>query len=151
MSGASTTDAATGVRPKVLNLSTDWLEVFPQLTTFFANSAVGMLSTHSPVARNISKVWFWLLTTQPTSGGTNSIIVCHDMGMMFARPARGVVTSTAGPGSSNPYTCASGISFLPFISPFLPMHVFAVESRARLLFLARMADGNAGNGNDRRG
>ena len=40
--------------------------------------------------------------TQPTSGGTNSIIVCHDMGMTFARPARAVVTSTTGPGSSSP-------------------------------------------------
>src|SRR5664280_3538144 len=116
MSGASTTDAATGVRPKAVNLSTDWPEVFPQLTTFFANSTVGTLITHSPVARNISKVWFWLLITQPTSGGTNSIIVCHDMGMMFARPARAVVTSTTGPGSSNPYTCARGNSFFLAIS-----------------------------------
>ena len=69
MSGASTTDAATGVRPKVLNLSTDWPEVFPQLTTFLANSTVGTLMTQSPVARNISNVWFWLLITQPTIGG----------------------------------------------------------------------------------
>ena len=61
-----------------------------------------MLSTHSPVARNVSNVWFWLLMTQPTSGGTNSIIVCHDIGMTFVRPARAVVTSTTGPGSSSP-------------------------------------------------
>src|SRR5208283_5380862 len=120
MSGALTTDAAPGVRPKVLNLSTDCPEVFPQLTTFFANSTVGTLITHSPVARNISNVWFWTLTTQPTMGGTNSIMVCHDMGMIFTRPARVVVTSTTGPGSSSPYTCASGNSlFLAIIAIFI--------------------------------
>src|SRR3970282_676090 len=45
---------------------------------------------------------------QPTSGGSNSIIVCHDIVMTFARPARAVVTSTTGPGSSRRYTRASG-------------------------------------------
>ena len=44
-------------------------------------------------------VKFRLLTTQPTSGGVNSIIRCHDMGMTFGRPARMVVSSTTGPGS----------------------------------------------------
>jgi len=42
------------------------------------------------------------LITQPTSGGSNSIIVCHDMVMMFGRPLRTVVTNTTGPGSSKP-------------------------------------------------
>jgi hypothetical protein len=58
--------------------------------------------------------------TQPTSGGTNSIIVCHDIGMMFARPARAVVTSTTGPDSSNRYASASGnaLFFTPAISQF---------------------------------
>jgi hypothetical protein len=101
-------------------LSTDWPEVFPQLTTFLANSTVGTLMTQSPVARNISNVWFWLLITQPTIGGWNSIIVCHDRVMMFARPVRAVVTSTTGPGSSNPFTCARGnaLFFAPAISQF---------------------------------
>jgi hypothetical protein len=60
-----------------------------------------MLMTHSLVAFRMPNVWFRLLITQPTIGGSNSIIVCHDMVMMFARPLRVVVTSTTGPGSSS--------------------------------------------------
>ena len=86
MSGAATTDAATGVKPKVLNLSAVRPHAFPQATTFSARSAVGILIAHSPLARSILNVWFRLLITQPTSGGSNSIIVCHDIGMMFVRP-----------------------------------------------------------------
>jgi hypothetical protein len=43
-----------------------------------------------------------LLTTQPTSGGSNSIIVCHDKVMMFGRPFQAVVSITTGPGSIKP-------------------------------------------------
>ena len=70
-------------------------------TTLSANSTVGMLITHSRVALRLANEQFRLLTTQPTSGGVNSIIRCHDMGMTFARPARAVVSSTTGPGSSS--------------------------------------------------
>ena len=52
------------------------------------------------VFRRMSKVALRLLTMQPTSGGSNSIIVCQDIVMTFARPWRAVVRSTTGPGSS---------------------------------------------------
>jgi hypothetical protein len=54
MSGALTHAAASGVSPKALNLSTRRPEVFPQATTVCANSTVGMLITHSPVAFKVS-------------------------------------------------------------------------------------------------
>src|SRR3989337_4591459 len=76
-------------------------EVLPQPTAFAASSTVGMLITHSLVAFRIPKVWLRLLITQPTVGGSNSIIVCHDMAIIFARPLWAVVTSTTGPGSSS--------------------------------------------------
>jgi hypothetical protein len=63
-----------------------------------------MLITHSLVAFKMPNVWFRSLITQPTVGGSKSIIVCHDRVMMFARPLRTVVTITAGPGSSSRYT-----------------------------------------------
>ena len=68
-------------------------------TAFSASSTVGMLITHSLVAFKILKVWFRSLTTQPTIGGSKSIIVCQDMVMTFARPFRAVVSMTTGPGS----------------------------------------------------
>ncbi len=42
------------------------------------------------------------LTTQPTSGGSNSIIVCQDIVITLARPLCAVVSRTTGPGSSRP-------------------------------------------------
>ena len=60
-------------------------DVLPQPTTFSAISTVGMLMTHSLAAFNKPKEWLRLLMTQPTSGGTNSSIMCHDMVMMFRR------------------------------------------------------------------
>ncbi len=90
------------MRPKVLNLSSLRPDVLPQPTTCAASSTVGMLITHSLVAFNTPKLWLRLLITQPTSGGSNSIIVCQDMVMMFARPFWAVVTNTTGPGSSKP-------------------------------------------------
>jgi hypothetical protein len=58
--------------------------------------------THSFVAFKMPNVWFRSLMTQPKIGGSKSIIVCHDMGIMFARPFLAVVTKTTGPGSSRP-------------------------------------------------
>ncbi len=75
-------------------------EVLPQATTFSASSTVGMLITHSRLAFSAAKLWLRLLTTQPTSGGSNSIIVCQDMVMTLLTPRRAVVTRTTGPGSS---------------------------------------------------
>ncbi len=57
------------------------------------------------------------LMTQPTSGGANSIIMCHDMVMMFGRSLPAVVSSTTGPGSSKPYTFASTRDFLAINEP----------------------------------
>ena len=54
------------------------------------------------------KVKFWSLITQPTIGGSKSIIMCHDMVMMLARPFRAVVTITTGPGSRRRYTRDKG-------------------------------------------
>jgi hypothetical protein len=54
------------------------------LQQLLAGSTVGIMMTHSRVSFKVSNEWFRLLMTQPTSGGTNSIIECHDMGMMFA-------------------------------------------------------------------
>ena len=56
---------------------------------------------HSFVARKAAKLWFLLLTTQATSGGSNSTIMCHDSVMTLARALRAVVSRTTGPGSSN--------------------------------------------------
>ncbi len=70
-------------------------------TICFASSTVGMLITHSLVATSASKLWLRPLITQPTSGGTNSIIVCQDWVMMLVLPLCAVVTSTTGPGSSS--------------------------------------------------
>src|SRR3989304_1552479 len=98
MSGAATREAGAGVRRKSVNLSTRRPEVLPQPTAFAASSTVGMLMTHSLVAFRMPKVWLRLLITQPTVGGSNPIIVCHDMAIMFARPLWAVGTSTTGPG-----------------------------------------------------
>jgi len=43
-----------------------------------------------------------LLMTQPMSGGSNSIMVCHESVMMFGRSLPAVVSNTTGPGSSKP-------------------------------------------------
>ncbi len=63
-------------------------------------SAVGMLITHSRDDLSRPNEWLRLLTTQPTSGGSNSSIECHDIAMTFALPASAVVSRTTGPGSS---------------------------------------------------
>ena len=39
---------------------------------------------------------------QPTSGGTNSIMVCHDIVITLVLPLCAVVSSSTGPGSSRP-------------------------------------------------
>jgi len=54
------------------------------------------------VALSAVKLKSWPLTTQPTSGGSNSIMVCHDIVMTLARPLCEVVSKTTGPGSSRP-------------------------------------------------
>src|ERR1039458_3149712 len=93
-SGGATSSAGTGVRPNLSNLSTFRPEQLPTSTTLAANSSAGMAITHSFVARNAAKLWFLLLTTQATSGGSNSTIMCHDRVMPLGRP-RG--RSSAGP------------------------------------------------------
>jgi hypothetical protein len=50
MSGALTTAAFTGVRPKLRNLSVSAPEQVPIPTTVSDMSAVGMAMTHSPVS-----------------------------------------------------------------------------------------------------
>jgi hypothetical protein len=97
-----TIEAGFGVRPKVSNLSTLRPELLPISTTFSAISTVGMLITHCRVACSASKLKLLLLTMHPTSGGSNSIIVSHDMVMTLALPLWAVVSSTTGPGSSRP-------------------------------------------------
>jgi hypothetical protein len=82
-------------------LSTRRPETFPQPTTAGASSTVGTLMAHSRVATRFSKVKLLSLTTQPTSGGSKSIMVCQDMGITFGRPRRAVVRSTTGPVSSS--------------------------------------------------
>src|SRR5271157_3656364 len=99
MSGDCTQAAADGVRPNFLNLSIFRPDVFPQATTFLANSTVGMLMTQSLVFFSMSKLWFRLLMTQARTGGSKSIIMCHDMVIILARPPLAVVTITTGPGS----------------------------------------------------
>ena len=101
-------EAASGVRPKRANLSTLAPEVLPQATTWRAISTVGMAITHSRVAMSMSQVTWLALSTQPTSGGSNSIIVCQDIGIALARPACCTASSTTGPGSSSWYTRPSG-------------------------------------------
>jgi hypothetical protein len=91
-----------GVSRSVLNLSTVRPDVFPHRTTFDASSTVGMWMTHSLVDLSIPNEKFRLLATHATRGGSNSIIVCHDIGMMFVRPLAAVVSIVTGPGSSSP-------------------------------------------------
>lgn len=74
--------------------------VFPQPTTLSSSAAEGRLITHSLEALSALKLWLRLLTTQPISGGSNSIMVCQDMTMMFAFFPCVVVSKTTGPGSS---------------------------------------------------
>ena len=61
-----------------------------------------MFSAHSRVALSALKLKSFWLTTQPTSGGSNSIIVCHDIVITLAVPLCDVVSSTTGPVSSSP-------------------------------------------------
>jgi hypothetical protein len=83
-------------------LSTRRPELLPQATTFAASSAAGMLSTHSRVAFSAAKLKSRALTTQPTSGGSKSIIVCQDIAITLARPLWHVDKRRTGPGSSRP-------------------------------------------------
>src|SRR4030042_5754628 len=112
VSGALTYEAVTCVSPKTLNVSIFRPELFPQPTTFSASSRVGMLITHSLVAFKILNVKFRLLITQPTIGGSNSIIVHQDIVMMFAFVWLAGVSSTTGPGSSKPQTLEHRKGFL---------------------------------------
>src|SRR5512143_4248465 len=79
--GACTCEAGSGVKPNFANLSTSRPDVLPQRTTWSAMSTPGMAITHWRV--DLSAAWLKLrsLITQPTSGGSNSIIVCHDIGL----------------------------------------------------------------------
>jgi len=52
-----------------------------------------------------------LLITQPTVGGSKSIIACYDVVMTLARPFVAVVTMTTNPGSRRPYTREKGKDF----------------------------------------
>ncbi len=72
----------------------------PHPTTCFARATVGMLITHSLLFFNVPNVWLRSLMMQPTIGGSNSIIRCHDIVMMFGQGLPAVLTSTTGPGSS---------------------------------------------------
>ena len=94
-------DGATGVRRNTLNLSILRPDLLPHPTTCFASRIVGILMAHSFVALSALRLKLRLLITQPTRGGSKSIIVCHDSVMMFGRPLWTVVTNTTGPGSSN--------------------------------------------------
>jgi hypothetical protein len=84
--GALTCSAAAGVRPKVSNLSTSSPEQLPMSTTLEIRSTVGIAITHSRVLRKAVKLWFAPLTRQPIRGGSNSIIMCQLIVMMFALP-----------------------------------------------------------------
>ena len=66
-----------------------------------------MFSAHCRVAFSAAKLKSFSLTTQPTSGGSNSIILCHDIVITLELPLWEVVSSTTGPGSSSPYTLES--------------------------------------------
>lgn len=82
--------------------------MFPQPSTRAANSAVGMLIMHSLLALTGLNVWFRLLITHPTSGGSNSSIMCHDMAMTPAFPFPALATNTTGTGSLIRNECAAG-------------------------------------------
>src|SRR6185369_2002595 len=58
MSGASTFDASTAVRPNCSNLSTPGPWLFPTPMTAFTRSNVGTLITHSLLRRISEKLWF---------------------------------------------------------------------------------------------
>lgn len=75
-------------------------DLLPQPATCSAISTVGMLMTHSPVLSSNLKELFRSLIMQPGSGGSNFIIVCHDIVMMFGRSLVAVVSRMTGPGSS---------------------------------------------------
>src|SRR5450631_2402306 len=102
MSGAATRDAGAAVSPNAWNLSTVLPDALPHFTTFAASSRVGMLITHSFVAFRFSKERLGAAMTQPTRGGSNSIIVCHDCVITSGRPLREVVIIATGPGSRSP-------------------------------------------------
>src|SRR3989338_5447839 len=111
MQGAFTAPPLTGVRPKAENLSVFAPDTLPQAIAFFAISLVGMFMTHSFEALISLKLWFRSLITQPTSGGSKSIMVCQDMVMILARPFQAELTMTTGPDSSKVYTLDSGKDF----------------------------------------
>lgn len=101
MRGATTRVEGAGVSPIASNLPQSRPETLAAATTFPASRRSGMAITHSPVATSARRLKFARLTTQATGGGSNSIIVCHDIANTFACPRCAVVTSTTGPGSSN--------------------------------------------------
>ncbi len=84
--GNPSDSAGSGIKPMAANLSTSAPEQLPTSTTFSASSAAGMASTHCRVRERALKLWFRPLSTQPMSGGTNSIMVCQVMVMTLARP-----------------------------------------------------------------
>ena len=76
--------------------------LLPQPTTCAASSTVGMLSTHCRVDLRAAKLKSRPLTTHPTSGGSNSIIVCQDIAITLGLFLSDVVRSSTGPGSRRP-------------------------------------------------
>src|SRR5664280_408100 len=84
--GGDTRSGGTRVRPNASNFSTLRPEQLPTSTTLGASFSAGTAITHSFVARNAAKLKSALLTTQATSGGSNSTIICQDIAMTLARP-----------------------------------------------------------------
>lgn len=87
---------------KLLELVDLFAVTLPQRTTASAMSIVGMLITHSLLALSRLNEQSPLLTTQASSGRSNSSMVCHDIAITFALPAQAVVNSATGPGPSRP-------------------------------------------------
>jgi hypothetical protein len=71
-----------------------------------------MAITHSPVRRSARKLWSPSPTTQASSGGSKSSIVCQLIVITLALPRSAVASSTTGPASSQPYTLDSAIRLI---------------------------------------
>src|ERR1019366_81852 len=84
--GGVTRSAGVWVNPNAANLLRSRPEQLPTSTTLGASFSPGRAITHSRVARNAAKLWLALLTTQATSGGSNSTIICQDIVITLTRP-----------------------------------------------------------------
>ncbi len=96
---SATISPASAAMSNRSNLSTSRPEQFPMSTTRSIMPVVGMLITHSPLARIRSKLWFPPAMTQPTREGENSITVCQPIVMTFRSSFQAELTRTIGPGS----------------------------------------------------